>query len=99
MTRTVPDKTHTIGHPKWMRYALCRDHPSHWWFPSLPLTLEVLHGIATAKAICGTCQVQQDCLNYSLRWGAEGIWGGLGTDERRDLRRRTGVRLHQHTTP
>nr|WP_200946672.1 WhiB family transcriptional regulator [Janibacter sp. Soil728] len=41
-----------------------------------------------AKAICAGCRVVKECLAYALRTGQDhGIWGGLTSQERRDLRR------------
>jgi WhiB family transcriptional regulator, redox-sensing transcriptional regulator len=41
-----------------------------------------------AKAICATCPVRQECLEYALRWDQLcGVWGGLSERERRQLRR------------
>jgi len=42
-----------------------------------------------AKEICGTCPVRIPCAEYAqARYWIEGIWGGLDTDERRELRRK-----------
>mgnify|MGYP001450285291 CR=1 FL=1 len=39
-----------------------------------------------AKAICATCSVRRDCLDYALRIREpHGIWGGLSEVERRTL--------------
>jgi len=39
-----------------------------------------------AKAICATCSVRRDCLDYALRIREpHGIWGGLSEVERRSL--------------
>lgn len=43
---------------------------------------------ADAKAVCARCPVAQACLDYALEAGERyGIWGGLNSQERRDLRR------------
>jgi hypothetical protein len=46
-----------------------------------------------AKAICGRCPVQGDCLRFALESRTEfGIWGGLNGKERRTvLSRFTGT--------
>jgi WhiB family redox-sensing transcriptional regulator len=45
-----------------------------------------------AKRICSMCDVQQECLEYSLLVGDDhGIWGGLSPRERQKLRRKRGV--------
>ena len=42
-----------------------------------------------AKRVCGRCAVQDVCLMYALETGQDsGVWGGLGEDERRALKRR-----------
>ena len=39
-----------------------------------------------AKAVCMTCPVRHDCLEYALRWHiAYGVWGGLSYRQRRQL--------------
>ena len=44
--------------------------------------------IELAKAICATCPVQQECLDFALKTRQEfGIWGGTTEDERRALAR------------
>ena len=41
-----------------------------------------------AKAICATCAVRDQCLEYAMRWDQLcGVWGGLSERERRQLRR------------
>lgn len=42
-----------------------------------------------AKAICATCEVRPDCLDYSLELGFdnEGVWGGLNQAERDNVRK------------
>jgi WhiB family redox-sensing transcriptional regulator len=42
-----------------------------------------------AKAVCATCPVRRECLEYALQWEHLcGVWGGLSERERRQLRRR-----------
>jgi WhiB family transcriptional regulator, redox-sensing transcriptional regulator len=42
-----------------------------------------------AKAVCGTCRVAEQCLEYALgRREPEGIWGGHTFAERRSVLRR-----------
>ncbi|MDA8283645.1 MAG: WhiB family transcriptional regulator [Actinomycetota bacterium] len=41
---------------------------------------------AKAKAICASCAVRRDCLDYALRIREpHGIWGGMNETERRAL--------------
>jgi WhiB family redox-sensing transcriptional regulator len=47
--------------------------------------------VATAKRICATCDVRQDCLDYALTNGEKyGIWGGATVRERRRLTAQSG---------
>jgi WhiB family redox-sensing transcriptional regulator len=44
---------------------------------------------AEAKALCASCPVRPDCLEYSLATGPNwGVWGGLNETERESLARR-----------
>lgn len=48
---------------------------------------------AKAKAICASCPVQAQCLNYALENSIKhGIWGGLNEKERARERRRRARR-------
>ena len=49
---------------------------------------------AAAKAVCRSCDVQAECLEYAVTAPSplQGIWGGLSSTERRVLRGRRGVR-------
>jgi hypothetical protein len=43
-----------------------------------------------AKAVCATCSVSSDCLDYAQRTSQHvGIWGGMSERQRRDLRAKT----------
>ena len=43
--------------------------------------------VKEAKAICGTCVVQSQCLAHAMKHQEFGIWGGLTANERRMKRR------------
>jgi WhiB family redox-sensing transcriptional regulator len=66
----------------WPKRAACRDKPHGWWFPSVgtnPLR---------AIAICETCPVRDECLEFALNTKQEhGVWGGMTPDERQSSRR------------
>jgi WhiB family transcriptional regulator, redox-sensing transcriptional regulator len=66
----------------WRDDSACRDvHPSVFF----PVSIE---DVSNAKAICRTCAVKDQCLDFALRANQEaGIWGGTTEDERRRLRR------------
>jgi len=45
---------------------------------------------AKAKAVCASCPVRAQCLDYALGKSIKhGIWGGLNEEERARVRRRT----------
>lgn len=65
----------------WTHQAACRDIDPELWFPRRGDS----HTATEAKAVCNTCPVQNECLEYALRWRINhGIWGGL-TERRRRL--------------
>ena len=73
---------------RWQLAAACRGEaatafypPPHFERKELRLSRE-----RTAKAICATCAVRQECLSFALRTAEpHGIWGGLNELERRQL--------------
>ncbi len=73
----------------WRDRAECSGSDPDLFFPSAGGTPAQ---IRKAKAICDTCPVTVDCLDYQLQadttmhsdWG---IWGGTGPRERRLIRR------------
>jgi WhiB family redox-sensing transcriptional regulator len=72
----------------WYHYAACRDHDPELFFP-IGNTGPALLQLAEAKRVCAGCPVQGVCLEWSLVAGIDhGVWGGLGEEERRAVRRR-----------
>ncbi len=74
----------------WMDRAACRDVENpDIFFPILPRGRHAKQHNKVATDICGGCEVIDDCLAYALDANEPyGIWGGLTTRERRDLRRK-----------
>ena len=67
-----------------MRQAACAEEGVAPMFPHEQDT----EGIDYAKSICARCPVQPTCLAEALdRHEGFGIWGGMTTDERRQLRK------------
>lgn len=69
----------------------CSGHPTEWWFPLQKTgkreeVVELRKSTAQAKAICNTCPVKVECLEYSLKWEPWGIWGGLDEQTRAQIR-------------
>ena len=67
----------------WRARAACRNSDVELFFPASE------EGAGPAKAVCATCPVRHDCLEWALATRQhEGVWGGLTEAERRRLRRR-----------
>lgn len=72
---------------EWRRRAACRDTDPDLFFPTGTVGNSEQQ-IETAKAICRTCLVQAQCLDFALVTNQEdGVWGGTDEEERRKLRR------------
>jgi WhiB family redox-sensing transcriptional regulator len=68
---------------EWRDEAACRDEDTDIFFP---LTDE---DAGPALAICATCPVREECLEFALITRQDdGVWGGLTETQRRRLRRR-----------
>lgn len=44
------------------------------------------------KKFCSTCPVQSDCLDYAMRHDVQGVWGGTAYAERKQRRKRLGLK-------
>lgn len=74
----------------WREYALCATllTPDAWFPPRGP------DPGRAARAVCAACPVTAECLEYALDHGIrEGIFGGLGEGDRRQLGRRRAARF------
>ncbi|MFO7293982.1 MAG: WhiB family transcriptional regulator [Actinomycetes bacterium] len=72
----------------WQDAAACRDSEPSLFFPA-GTTGAALRQIDEALAICRTCSVREECLQFALESNQEsGIWGGYPEEERRRLRKR-----------
>lgn len=72
----------------WQERAACRGPQATVFFPPSHFERkdEKSSREGRAKAICASCPVRRDCLDYALRIREpHGIWGGLNEVERRQL--------------
>lgn len=60
----------------------CTDEDPELFFP---VSEEHEHQIAQAKSVCQACPVQGSCLQFAVRTGQHGIWGGTTEEERRKI--------------
>jgi WhiB family redox-sensing transcriptional regulator len=75
----------------WQWRAACRGEDSGLFFPpgEFEPKEERVARERKAKAICATCPVRVECLDYAIRiHEPHGIWGGLNELERRVLMNR-----------
>ncbi len=82
-----------MGQPEdgWQKLANCRGVNPNLFYPE--------RGVSTsqAKAVCGGCQVQDECLEYAVQRGEKfGIWGGLSERERRKIRKERKIQIEEY---
>ncbi|MCB1015012.1 MAG: WhiB family transcriptional regulator [Acidimicrobiales bacterium] len=71
----------------WRADAACRDTDPDLFFP-VGTTGPAIDQIASAKAVCGECDAQSECLEFALATNQDsGVWGGTSEEERRKLRK------------
>ena len=69
----------------WRARAACRLLPDDQTFIFWPGKGDN-RTLAAAKAVCLTCTVAQDCLDWALINDEHGVWGGTSSKQRRDIR-------------
>lgn len=66
---------------RWMQHAACAGVDAELFFP------EKGHQPDAAKRMCQRCPVRPQCAEYAIRDETlVGVWGGLTTRERREIR-------------
>jgi WhiB family transcriptional regulator, redox-sensing transcriptional regulator len=92
MSRNDPWEPHLFDKVpgEWFDSAACRGEPADWFFPPRSGHHSQVLG-AKGKAVCATCTVQAECLDFAETPPVEqfGLWGGMTTDERRRARNKT----------
>jgi len=77
----------TVENEAWRVDAACRDTDPDLFFP-VGTTGPAIEQIASAKAVCGECDAQSECLEFALATNQDsGVWGGTSEEERRKLRK------------
>ncbi|MBI4728947.1 MAG: WhiB family transcriptional regulator [Acidobacteria bacterium] len=77
----------------WRHQAACRDADPEIFFP-IGMSGAALAQIEAAKAVCGTCDVRDPCLEWALETSQDaGVWGGATEEERRTVRRAARQRI------
>jgi WhiB family transcriptional regulator, redox-sensing transcriptional regulator len=71
----------------WLWGAACIGQDPELFFP-IGTSPPAEEQTARAKAVCGSCRVRAECLEWSLAtYQDAGVWGGLDEEERRQIRR------------
>lgn len=71
----------------WIERGRCLDEDPELFFP-IGAGPAALRQEAQAKVVCLGCAVRAECLEWSLATFQDaGVWGGLGEEERREIRR------------
>ncbi|MDQ3350745.1 MAG: WhiB family transcriptional regulator [Actinomycetota bacterium] len=78
LAEAIADAQH--HRPRWHQHAACRGGDTATFFPVHSETA------GTARAICSTCPVIDECLTWALGFEAHGVAGGLSARQRRQLR-------------
>ena len=82
----------------WRADSSCRDTDPDLFFP-VGTTGPAIEQIASAKAVCGECDAQTDCLEFALATNQDsGVWGATSEEERRKQRRQWLARRRQAAT-
>jgi WhiB family redox-sensing transcriptional regulator len=87
-----------LARPDWMQHAACRGMDAALFMPERG-DIDTLN---QAKAVCQTCHVRLECLEYGLE-EKYGVWGGMAESARRKLRARryqqTGIKHFRTRKP
>ncbi|MEV7805059.1 WhiB family transcriptional regulator [Microbispora sp. NPDC088329] len=85
MTATVRRADPVPYPPVEMARPACRSMDPEMFFP--------LSGMSTAapRAVCASCSVRAECLEYGLAYDVHGIWGGTSYPERKAIRKARGI--------
>ena len=74
----------------WQAQGACRDMDSNmFYYEDQERGPDKEQRIAKAKAICETCKVKTECLEFAIQINERyGIWGGTTEEERQSIKRR-----------
>jgi WhiB family redox-sensing transcriptional regulator len=45
----------------------------------------------SAREVCGSCDVRDECFDWGIKHEKYGVWGGTSESERRNIRRQLGI--------
>lgn len=83
VTELLSQRTERRVRRDWRTSAACRTADPELFFPVSSVG-PAQEDIAEAKAVCGSCQVRRQCLQFALATHQMyGVWGGTTEEERR----------------
>jgi WhiB family redox-sensing transcriptional regulator len=83
--RLVVGEGARAGSEGWMARGACQGADPELFFP-VAVMGRAVEQISSAKAVCGRCEVDKNCLSYALETMPHGIWGGTTREERIAMR-------------
>ncbi len=86
VSQAVSRAPQTLPAGPWWERAACQSADPELFFPVSGSGAAGLADIRRAKAVCRSCPVREQCLDYALdSKQAHGVWGGCSEDERRAI--------------
>jgi WhiB family transcriptional regulator, redox-sensing transcriptional regulator len=77
----LPTLEELSSRPRWMARAACRGEDLELFFPVRGVSKATME---RARALCSSCPVRSECLDYARGIdGTAGLWGGTTEPERR----------------
>lgn len=73
--------------------ANCIGTDTEAFYPEKGCSIEL---IDHARRVCMRCDIVDGCAEHGIHHEAFGIWGGLTTKDRREIRRKRNIILDQH---
>jgi WhiB family transcriptional regulator, redox-sensing transcriptional regulator len=85
----LPTLEELVNRPPWMADAACVGQPIELFIPSRGVNASTM---AKARAVCSSCRVQHECLDYAnANPEMTGVWAGTTPRRRREIRAGRGV--------
>jgi WhiB family redox-sensing transcriptional regulator len=79
--------------------AKCIGHDEPDWFFNYEIyrTLRINRDVQEQRKFCDSCPILLDCLDYALRVDVHGFWGGTTREDRKIIRKQTGMQYEPLT--
>jgi WhiB family transcriptional regulator, redox-sensing transcriptional regulator len=78
----------------WRDHAACQSADPELFFPISPVGPPLDQAERRAKALCATCPVRRECLQFALATRqAHGVWGGMSEQERGAMHQHAELRV------